>query len=88
MKRIALKDNPIQLTREQRLVIDGRDIQSPVHKVDSIEGALSLLHLDDDQYLLVMKDISFAIVIESSAELAEKPLHAYFSTRDEEEEHV
>lgn len=79
MKRIKLKDNPIQLTAEKRMVVNGRDVRSPIHKVQTIEGALSLLHLDDDQYLLVMKDIPHAVVIESSRELAEKPLKAYFT---------
>lgn len=79
MKRINLKDNPIQLTPDKRMVVNGRDIHSPVHKVQVIEGALSLLHLDDDHYLLVMKDFPQAVIIESSKELAEKPLRAYFS---------
>lgn len=84
MKRIPLKDNPIQLTAEKRMIINGRDIRSPVHKVQSIEGALSLLHLNDDQYLLVMKGFSHAVIIESSEELAEKPLKAYFASDGQE----
>lgn len=68
------------------MIVNGRDISSPVHKVQSIEGALSLLHLDDDQYLLVMKDIPYAVLIESSEELAEKPLKAYFTNTSTEED--
>lgn len=79
MKRIHLKDNPIELTPDKRMIVNGRDIHSPVHKVQVIEGALSLLHLDDDHFLLVMKDFPQAVIIESSEELAEKPLGAYFS---------
>lgn len=78
MKRVLLKNNPIQMTSDKQMVLNGHDIHSSVHKVQSIEGALSLLHLDHDQYLLVMKDISYAILIESSQELEEKPLKAYF----------
>jgi hypothetical protein len=82
MKRVMLKDNPVQLTAEKQMIVNGRDVRSPIHKVQSIEGALSLLHLNDDQYLLVMKDIPYAVLIESSRELEEKPLKAYFT--DEE----
>lgn len=74
-----LKDNPIQLTAEKRMIVNGRDVRSPVYKVQSIEGALSLLHLNNDRYLLVMKDFPYAVVIESSQELEEKPLKAYFA---------
>lgn len=79
MKRVKLKDNPIQLTADKRMRVHGRDIHSPVHKVQTIEGALSLLHLDDDRYLLVMKGFPHAVIIESSQELEERPLQAYFA---------
>lgn len=68
------------------MIVNGRDLHSPVHKVQSIEGVLSLLHLDDDHYLLVMKDIPYAVLIESSEELTEKPLKAYFANTSPEED--
>lgn len=79
MKRIKLKDNPIELTTDKQMLVNGRDVHSPVRKVQTIEGALSLLHLENDQYLLVMKDIPHGVIIESRQELEEKPLQAYFT---------